>query len=272
MNKKNISVVILAAGKGKRMNNPDLPKVLALLNNKPLIEYVIELALQSNAAKIVPIIGHHRDKVISFFESKNYSNLDYVIQEEQLGTGHAVLQAEKKLYDFDCDVLILSGDVPLVKLSTIENFIYEHNKINSDLSVLSCYADNPFGYGRILRNENNGFERIVEEKDADENIKKIKEINSGIYLVNSKLLFSALKNIRNNNAQGEFYLTDIVGILKHNNFSVNSFPLADFEELQGVNSQDDLINLHLILKKQKGEIWLSQSTTLELQLKTLNYH
>lgn len=254
MNKKNISVIILAAGKGKRMNNPDLPKVLALLNEKPLLEYVIDLANKINALKIIPILGYLREKVIDFLNQKNYKNLDYVIQEEQLGTGHAVLQAEKKLIDFDGDVLILSGDVPLVSFSTIDLFISKHNKTNSGLSVLSCFAPNPYGYGRILRDDANNFERIIEEKDADENIKKIKEINSGIYLVNSNILFATLKEVTNNNAQGEFYLTDIVGILKNKNYSVNSFPIAQFEELQGVNSQEDLINLHSILNKQKGEI------------------
>lgn len=237
---RNISIVILAAGMGKRMNDPNLPKVLVKLDGKELLGYVIELSLSLSPIKVVSVIGHFKEKVVDFLNKYNDPRITTVVQEEQLGTGHAVDQTKVILQNSDCDVLILCGDVPLIKKSTIEKFIANHFKSNSDLSVLSAFCDNPNGYGRIIRDEKRDFIKIVEEKDANEEEKKVTEINSGIYLVKSKLLFAALAKTNNNNTQAEYYLTDIIEILKNEGRIVHAFSGADFDELQGVNSKNDL--------------------------------
>lgn len=238
---KPISVVILAAGKGKRMNNPDLPKVLAELNGKPLIQYVLNQIEQLYPDKVVTIVGHHKEQVIEFIDNLGLLNHTFAEQNNQLGTGHAVIQTKEELSDFNGNILILCGDVPLLQFETLNHFINKHQEEDSDLSVLTAITSNPFGYGRIVRNSENEFERIVEEKDASSIEKFITEINSGIYLVDCQKLFYALGKIENSNAQGEYYLTDIVGILKNEGNKINAFDLVSFDEMQGINSQDDLL-------------------------------
>lgn len=243
MSNNKLAIVILAAGKGKRMNNPNLPKVLVELKERPLLDYVLELSANLNPEKVVVIVGYHKEQVIEFIKKHNKPIFEYAIQEEQLGTGHAVAQTESNLSEFDGNILILSGDVPLLSKSTTQNFIHLHYDSNSSASVLSSIAQNPYGYGRIIRDENDDFIKITEEKDANEQEKSIKEINSGIYMINSKLLFESLKKISNNNAQNEYYLTDVIDILYKQNHTVKAFAIADFNEIQGVNQLTDLENL-----------------------------
>jgi bifunctional UDP-N-acetylglucosamine pyrophosphorylase/glucosamine-1-phosphate N-acetyltransferase len=204
-----------------------------------------------DASFIISIVGHHREKVIDFLDNfasrNNSSSIKYSIQAEQLGTGHAVQQAEDILNDFSGNVLILSGDVPLLKPETIAKFIQVHQSYNADLSVLTSLAPEPFGYGRIIRNPEGTFQKIVEEKDANDIQKKINEINSGIYLVDKELLFSSLQGVKNSNAQAEYYLTDIIEICKNQGKKVFAHNLASFEEIQGINSQSDLENVSLLL-------------------------
>lgn len=238
-NNREFAIVVLAAGQGKRMNNPDMSKVMALLAGKPLISHVLDQAKKTNPAKIVLIVGHQKQSVIDFVNA-NYNNIEFTEQKQQLGTGHAVAQTERVLEDFKGDVLILSGDVPLLKSETLDRFILNHNETRSDISVLSTITDSPQGYGRIVRDAEGNFLRIVEEKDADESQKGIKEINSGIYFADSRLLFESLSHVSNNNAQGEYYLTDIIEILYNQGKKVNCLPGADIKELQGINSPDDL--------------------------------
>jgi UDP-N-acetylglucosamine diphosphorylase/glucosamine-1-phosphate N-acetyltransferase len=244
MSQYDLAIAILAAGKGKRMNNPNLPKVLTLLNGKPLLEFVLNTSILINPQKIITIIGHQKEKVIDFlatFETKtNGNHIEYVLQNEQLGTGHAILQTEQALIGFSGDVLILSGDVPLLSYGTLKEFINLHNSNKIDASVLTAYAPNPTNYGRIVRNEVGEFLRIIEEKDARENEKYKNEINSGVYLIKKVILFDSLKEIRNNNVQGEYYLTDVIEVLRNQKFKVAAHPIAKFEEIQGINSIDDL--------------------------------
>lgn len=239
MNSSNLTIIVLAAGKGKRMNNPDLPKVLAELSNKPLLKHVLDKFEKLNPVKSIIVVGHQKQKVIDYCNSLNI-NIQFAHQDEQLGTGHAVIMCKSILEDYDGNVLILAGDVPLIRKSTIENFIDIHNSNQSVLSVLTTIAPNPTGYGRIIRNKDGDFERIVEHKDSTEIEKEIDEINSGIFLVDSIQLFKALDNVKNTNAQKEYYLTDIVAIMKSWNEKVWAFNLAAFDELQGVNNSDDL--------------------------------
>lgn len=267
---KKLAVVILAAGLGKRMKNPEKPKVMFELCHKPLIQYVVELALKIKADRIIPIIGHRRELVIDFLTnllptlpspteggsvetpdgSEDVSNaiFNFAIQAEQLGTGHAVMQTEEFLSDFDGEVLILSGDVPLLKYETIEKLITEHFALNNIATLLTTVFKNPFGYGRIVRDESGNFEGIVEEKDCTDEQKKIQEINDAIYIVNSKYLFDALKKITPNNNQKEYYLTDIFHFIPKEN--IGTVITEDELEVTGVNSVEQLQEMEKILRSR----------------------
>lgn len=237
---KPLAVIILAAGKGKRMNNPDNPKVLVDLKGKPIISYVLDKVDQLIPDKVIMIVGHLKENIIEFVNKSRFKNVSFVSQDNQLGTGHAVDQAREELNDFEGNVLILAGDVPLITKKALENFIIYHKEYKSDLSVLTTIAPDPTGYGRIVRDKKGSIIRIIEHKDANEEEKQLKEINSGIFLVDSGLLFKALSKVSNENAQGEYYLTDIVDILKKDGRKVMAYNGAQFDELQGVNSPDDL--------------------------------
>lgn len=234
------SIIILAAGQGKRMMDKSNAKVMANLAGKPLIRHVLNQVDLLDSEKTVVVIGYQKQKVIDYI--KSYRNdILFVEQHEQLGTGHAVDQAENIFKNYDGNILILCGDVPNLRASSLNKFIDKHNSNFADASVLSTITSNPFGYGRIIRNKLGDFIKIVEEKDANPQEKRVNEINSGVYLVKSNLLFNSLKSISNNNAQGEYYLTDIIDILRNQNNKVMAFNVAEFDELQGVNSPKDLI-------------------------------
>ncbi len=245
----NLSVIILAAGKGTRMNNPDTPKVLAHANQKPLIAYVLDTALKLHPEQVYLIVGYKKELVIDYV-SQQYRNhpdtIKFVHQDEQLGTGHAVKQVEPFI-GAHTDVLILAGDAPVIKPETLHKFIAEHHAACADLSVLSAIAPNPAGYGRIVRSTDGEFIRIKEEKDASAQEKAINEINSGIYFLNTGLLFPALDNIKQNNAQKEYYLTDIIEIIKQQGRKVVACNCASFEEIQGVNTVEQLQEVEKIL-------------------------
>ena len=245
------SVVILAAGKGKRMNNPDLAKVMALLGGKPLIAHVLDTVAGLQPNKTVVVVGNQKQSVIDFVNSRNESNIFFAEQNEQLGTGHAVAQADSFFVDYDGDILILAGDVPLLTSETLIKFAQNHYLNKADVSVLSTFAPDPTGYGRIIRTSDRSFLKIVEHKDATELERQVNEINSGIFLVSSKLLFSSLKNVSNSNSQGEYYLTDIVEILHSSGYKVIAFAGADFDELQGINTPVDLARAEVNLKARR---------------------
>jgi bifunctional UDP-N-acetylglucosamine pyrophosphorylase/glucosamine-1-phosphate N-acetyltransferase len=201
-----------------------------------------------NPDKVVLVVGNLKEMVIDYINNSEFKNIEFAEQIEQLGTGHAVEMTRNLLSDFDGDTLILAGDVPLLKSESLNKFINLHNSVKSDVSVLSTTAPDPTGYGRIVRDNFENFLKITEHKDADENIRKIDEINSGIYIVNTKLLFDSLKQIQNNNSQGEFYLTDIIEILKNNGKNVYAINAAPFEELQGINTSEELAKAAEIYK------------------------
>ncbi len=234
-----LAVAILAAGLGKRMKSPDKPKVMFEINQRPMIDYIVELAFHVNADKIVPIVGHHREQVINFLGSKfPGANIEYAIQDEQLGTGHAVMQTESLLKDFDGEILILSGDVPLLRFETLENLKNEHFENKNEATLLTTVFENSSGYGRIVRDAEGNFTGIVEEKDATEEQKKIKEINPAIYIVNSKILFDALSKISPDNNQKEYYLTDIFHFITKE--KIGTVVTNDELEVTGVNSIEQL--------------------------------
>jgi len=241
-----LAVVILAAGLGKRMKSPEKPKVMFEICGKPMIQYVVELAMQVNAEKIIPIVGHYREQVISLLDNLfPDEKIEYAVQAEQNGTGHAVMQTENLLNNFEGEVLILSGDVPLLKLETVQKLIREHFDNKNDATLLTTVFKDSSGYGRIVRDENGNFTAIVEDKDATEEQKKVNEINPAVYIVNSKLLFDALSQITPENKQKEYYLTDIFHFIPKD--KIGTVVTNDELEVTGVNSIEQLKEMEEVM-------------------------
>lgn len=240
---REIKSVILAAGKGSRMES-NLPKVLHKVGGKPMISHILETFRQvENIKENILILGHGKDEVLRAV------GLDtpFVIQNQQLGTGHAVKMTKEKLADFNGDIFIAYGDCPLLSKETIEKLIQEHQENNVVCTVLTAHLDNPSGYGRIVKRED-FVTAIVEELDATQEIKDIKEVNSGVYVVNSKMLFKALDAVKNNNAKQEYYLTDIVKHFVDNGLKVHSYMTPNIVEIQGINTLQQLAYVESIMK------------------------
>jgi bifunctional UDP-N-acetylglucosamine pyrophosphorylase/glucosamine-1-phosphate N-acetyltransferase len=235
-----ITSIILAAGEGKRMYSK-VPKILHKVCGIPMVEHVINCARKLSDSEPVVVIGHGADQV-----SKAISGVKFVMQEKQLGTGHAVMQAEK--YIIDGDILILYGDTPLLKPETLMDMHETHKREGYSATILTSDFQDPTGYGRIVRNDENLVEEIVEEKDADNSTKLIKEINSGIYFVNGKVLREALKYLNNNNSQGEYYLTDVIGIMRKKGLLIGAYKIKDSEDIMGVNNRYQLSEANKIMK------------------------
>jgi UDP-N-acetylglucosamine diphosphorylase/glucosamine-1-phosphate N-acetyltransferase len=233
-----LHIGILAAGKGSRMES-DLPKVLHKLNGKSLIDYVLETASKLIPESITLVVGFQKDLVKNHIQD---DNINYVSQDQQLGTGHAALQMEHQLANQIGHLLILYGDVPNIKSSSLSPIIDEHIKEDRNATVITATLDDPTGYGRIIRSENGGLLRIVEEKDCTADEKKIKEFNPGIYIFKIPQLFSELKRIESNNASNEYYLTDVIELIKEN-FSVQTEKISNPAEVIGINTINQLSDL-----------------------------
>ncbi len=229
--------IILAAGKGTRMKS-DLPKVLHTLLNKPMIQYVVDICKKINSYRIITIVGYKKELIIQ--ELKNQS-IEFIVQEEQLGTGHAVLQTENKLKNYNGDILVTFGDVPLISACTLEKLIEYHRKEKVIATILTCEEGDPTGYGRIIRDSMGNLQTTVEEKDIqDESIRQIKEVSTGTFVFNSKNMFEALNKIDNNNSQKEYYLPDILKIFVNENKKVAIYKISNLEEIHGINSIEQL--------------------------------
>ena len=229
------AVIIMAAGKGKRMKS-NLPKVLHNLAGKPILNYVLDTVDQLEAKRKLLIIGYKSDKIRELIGDK----IEYVEQKEQLGTAHAVLQTKKLLSDFKGDVLILSGDVPFLTVKTLKKLLKHHQTNNFCCTLASTILKNPKGYGRIIRDKKGEIKGIIEEVDLSADRKKITEINSGIYCFSKDRLFWALEKITPDNKQGEYYLTDTVEILLKEGLTIGNIIVKDYSEILGINGRLDL--------------------------------
>jgi len=241
------STVIMAAGQGTRMKS-DLAKVLHQINGRPMVHYVIDIALSLGSEKTVLIIGHQREKVK---ELCNQYPVQYAIQDEQLGTAHAVLQSESLLGTYEHDLLVLSGDVPLLTNSTLERLITTHQKSGAIATLLTANLEDPSGYGRIIRDTFGNVEKIVEHKDAGSHELKIKEINVGIYIFRTKPLFENLSLVQNDNSQGEYYLPDVVKKYVDSGEKVVAQLAENFDETRGINTVEQLKEAETILNSRR---------------------
>ena len=234
--KEGFSTIILAAGKGKRMKS-DLAKVLHPLCGLPMLTYPIAAARTEGSERIVVVIGHQAGRIREEFRDQG---LIFAEQQEQLGTGHAVLQAAEAFRDHDGTIVILCGDVPLIRPETVRSLYDRHRMEGATVTVLTTIPEDPAGYGRVVKADGGRVVRIVEEKDASPEEKMIREINTGIYCVESRFLFKAVAGLGNRNAQGEYYLTDIVEISCNNGLRASSSTASDPVEVMGINTPEDL--------------------------------
>ncbi|MBF0357692.1 MAG: bifunctional UDP-N-acetylglucosamine diphosphorylase/glucosamine-1-phosphate N-acetyltransferase GlmU [Magnetococcales bacterium] len=251
-----LAVIILAAGQGTRMRS-NLPKVLHQLAGWPLLQHVLEAVYPLNPEHVVVVTGHKAELVESALAS---STATWVRQDEQNGTGHAVQCALPALEGFAGDILILSGDTPLVESQTLEKFIGHHRREHRELSVLSMTIDNPTGYGRVIRDSYDGLLEIVEEKDADAQTRTITEVNSGIYCAATKNLKQWLESVNNNNAQGEYYLPDIIPMAVAAG-SGGVYHHTDSLSLAGVNNRQQLSQLEKVFRDRKVEQLMETGVT-----------
>lgn len=255
-----INAIILAAGKGTRMKS-ETSKVLHKIFDKTLLGYVIDAVNKTNLIeKSFVIVGHQAEEVKNFINA-NYDNASTALQSPQLGTGHAVSMVCSQLENFDGEVLILCGDTPLITEETLKKFIEFHKEKKSDLTVMSAIFDDPTNYGRIVRNGDK-LSSIVEEKDATPEQKAIKEVNAGIYCLNWQKIKPAFSQLTSNNAQGEYYLTDIISWGGKSNLNVNAYILENNEEIFGINSKAHLAEATKLLNQKTINKHLENGVTI----------
>ncbi|SET78871.1 UDP-N-acetylglucosamine pyrophosphorylase /glucosamine-1-phosphate N-acetyltransferase [Oceanobacillus limi] len=249
--------IILAAGQGTRMKSK-LYKVLHPVLGRPMVQHVLDQVKAVNLDEVVTVVGHGAELVKDQLGRES----QFALQAEQLGTGHAVIQAEQLLKDKDGTTIVVCGDTPLITDQTYLDLFEHHEKQNSKATILTAIAPDPTGYGRIIRNENNQVERIVEHKDANEKELRVQEINTGTYCFDNKALFEALQEVSNDNSQGEYYLTDVIEILKNKSEKVSAYVTPDFEETLGVNDRVALAKAEKTMKKRINEQHMRNGVTI----------
>ena len=251
-------VVILAAGQGTRMKSR-LPKVLHSVAGRPMVEYVLRTARAINPATITMIVGHQADDVRS--RLAGHPGLQFAVQQPQLGTAHALQRAEPALKGRTGTLVMLSGDVPLLGVGTLQRLLDTHTSAQAAATVVTAMVERPYGYGRIVRTRGR-IVRIVEERDASPTERAIKEINSGIYAFDLAPLWDALRSIASKNAQGEFYLTDLVGIYYRRKLPVETLVLESVHETRGINSRSELAEVSRIVRQTKNEELMAAGVTI----------
>ena len=254
-----LGVILLAAGQGTRMKS-SLPKVLHPLGGKPLFLYVLRTVQRLKPGKVAVVIGHGAGAVRDAY---GRNDVVWVIQEDQLGTGHAVLCAQSAFGDFAGDILIVSGDVPLIEERTLAAMIETHRKSEAALTLMTACVETPMGYGRILRGEGGKIIGSVEEKDATEAQKRICEVNAGVYVAAASFLFAALTAVKNDNSQKEYYLPDVVSIGLAQRKKIVTFAIDDSHEMRGVNTREELAQMEKTLQERINRRWMEAGVTLK---------
>ncbi|MBC1825359.1 bifunctional UDP-N-acetylglucosamine diphosphorylase/glucosamine-1-phosphate N-acetyltransferase GlmU [Listeria seeligeri] len=249
--------VVLAAGQGTRMKSK-LYKVLHPVCGKPMVEHVVDQISTLDVDKVVTIVGHGAEKVQEHLAGKS----EFVKQEEQLGTAHAVLQAKAALAEKDGVTLVVCGDTPLIEASTMEALLKYHHEKRAKATILTTVIEDPTGYGRIIRDDLGIVEKIVEHKDATEKEQRISEINTGTYCFDNKALFEALEKVSNDNVQGEYYLPDVIKILKDSDEVVAAYRMESFEESLGVNDRIALAEASKLMQRRINENHMRNGVTL----------
>ena len=263
---ENVITIIVAAGKGSRMKSKK-SKVVHKIYGKELVKRVTELAKRIGSDEVIAVVGHLKEQVQDVLGD----TVSYAYQEELLGTGHAVMQAEEFLKGKSGKVLVLNGDVPIIRPETLRNLLEKSIKNKEYATLLTAEYENPTGYGRIIRDEGGSVKEIVEEKDADVFQKEIKEINSGIYCFDIKELLLALKKINKNNAQGEYYLTDVIKIMNEKGLKTGAVTVEDNTEILGVNDRTQLEFLTQVLKDRINSEHMAKGVTIEDSCSTYIY-
>lgn len=251
------NAIILAAGKGTRMRSK-LYKVLHQVCGKTMVEHVVGQLEQTDVDNIITIVGYGADAVKDALGDRT----EYALQSQQLGTGHAVMQAQDLLGDVDGETIVVSGDTPLFTAETFKKLFEYHEQHHAAATILTSIAPDPTGYGRIVRNEVGIVKRIVEQKDANPEEQAIHEINTGVYCFNNQKLFASLKKINNDNAQGEYYLTDVIEILKKDQEVVTAYQMDDFDESMGVNDRVALARANKIMRQRINTRLMKSGVTL----------
>lgn len=249
--------VILAAGQGSRMKSK-LYKVLHPVAGKPMVGHVADQLEEMSLDKIVAVVGHGAEKVKEYLGGR----VEYALQEEQLGTAHAVQQAQSLLMDEEGTTVVVSGDTPLLTAESLNAAFNDHEKNQAKVTVLSAQVEDAFSYGRVIRSEDGSLDRIVEEKDATDEERLIKEINTGTYFFDNKALFESLDKVKNDNAQGEYYLPDVIEILKEQNEKVGAYSIDDVSEALGVNDRKALSQAEMLMRERINEKHMTNGVTL----------
>ncbi|MCY8031871.1 bifunctional UDP-N-acetylglucosamine diphosphorylase/glucosamine-1-phosphate N-acetyltransferase GlmU [Bacillus inaquosorum] len=249
--------VVLAAGQGTRMKSK-LYKVLHPVCGKPMVEHVVDEALKLSLSKLVTIVGHGAEEVKKQLSDKS----EYALQAEQLGTAHAVKQAQPFLADEKGVTIVICGDTPLLTAETMEQMLKEHTQREAKATILTAVAEDPTGYGRIIRGENGAVQKIVEHKDASEEERLVTEINTGTYCFDNEALFRAIDLVSNDNAQGEYYLPDVIEILKNEGETVAAYQTGNFQETLGVNDRVALSQAEQFMKERINKRHMQNGVTL----------
>jgi len=236
---RSLAVAIMAAGKGTRMKNPEVAKVMNEIGGKPMIAYVVDLTLKLQAERTVVIVGWQKQSVIDLL-TQGYPDIEFVEQTEQLGTGHAIMQTMTALKEFEGDLLVLSGDVPLLTEKTARALVGYHRSTEAAATILTAELKDPAGYGRVVRQQDGSVQKIVEHKDASKKELAMREINAGIYVFDKQKLFTSLVHLEPNNAQGEYYLTDVFEFFRKNEWRISAVKVLDPVEVMGINDIEQL--------------------------------
>ncbi len=239
--------IVLAAGKGTRMKS-DLPKVLLEVGGRPMIEYVLDALAAGGVKRTVVVVGYRADLVRSTLAHRE--GVEFAVQEEQLGTGHAAMSCRDTLADHDGPVLVVTGDSPLMRSESVAALLREFKRRPADCVLGTAHKENPFGLGRVIRDEEGNFVEIIEEKDATEQQRQITEVNMSYYVFDCRGMFEALADVRADNVQGEYYLTDCPGVLRSQGKEVRALDVLDPSESLGVNTVDELAIAEAVMREK----------------------